>query len=215
MGLIAILSSFYMREMYKAYFSNLIPKYTVTLDVNGEKYLLQILGKRGSKYGKCWVVSKNGEIIWSSKFGCNPWKIEVGEIDGDSEVEIGVGVWKKTKFHPVFANRIFIYSWRNNHPVPKWFGSRVTHELIDFTFVDLDGDGIDELVTLEGLGRGKKVLMWYKWEHFSFVGWYLCKGIKQRDELVMKLVKKIRMKKLPEHEDKIPTLKELLKNKRE
>lgn len=143
-------------------------------------FLFAILGEkgkvRGKKLGIFKLSRKNIEKFWIGEDRRhNPWKILTSEVDGDSLLEVCVGVWKKTLFHPVYDNRLFIYSWDGEKLFPKWLGSRLSSPFFDFAFRDLDGDGIDELIALELQKNGSKKLLSYKWQGFGFEGYKLLK----------------------------------------
>ncbi len=152
------------------------------LEYEGNYYILSVVAQENEERGSHWEIwLKNrrpaSQKIWESEREYHPWKIEAGDIDGDTEPEIGLGVWKRTRYHPVYANRLFIYSWNHGKPIPKWFGSNLLHQLIDFTFHDIDADGINELISLELAEDGIKSVMWYKWCQFGFEGWYLLRDV--------------------------------------
>lgn len=95
-----------------------------------------------------------------------PWKIQIGDIDGDGITEIGVGVRKKSRFHPVFANRPFIYSWENGKLYQKWLGSRLGRPFTDFVFASFPSGSM--LLAVEVTSDGANELAVYKWDRFGF-----------------------------------------------
>lgn len=97
-----------------------------------------------------------------------PLKVLAGDIDGDGRAEIGVCVYKTTKFHPVFAKRPFFYDLKNGELEPVWLGSRLARPFDDYRLFDLDGDGIDEIVSIESEQNGHKLLALYDWKGFGF-----------------------------------------------
>jgi hypothetical protein len=97
-----------------------------------------------------------------------PWKIMKADVDGDGELEICAGVWKRTRYDTVVSNRLFIYNRRGPYIYPKWLGSRLNFPLIDFDFADIDSDSIDELLTLELSEDSSNKINLYKWFEFGF-----------------------------------------------
>lgn len=111
------------------------------------------------------------EIFREDFSNLKPWKVDSGDVDGDGRYEISIGVFKETIFHPVMAKRPFIYSYNDGMLVPKWRGSRLSRPFTEFTFYDIDKDGRDELMAIEELQDGSKVINSYKWRYFGFEGY--------------------------------------------
>lgn len=149
--------------------------------------LVLLTGGRFSKYGSEVVIySLDGEIkeIYREDFSrLKPWKVVLGDIDGDGIDEVSIGVYKKTPFHQVMAKRPFIYSYENNSLQPKWKGSRLSKPFTDYDFCDIDGDGIDEIVSIEILEDNNKVINTYKWEGFGLQGFLQSESFKDIKEL--------------------------------
>lgn len=151
-----------------------------------KEYLFVILGKSGAFRGERLAVfcinSEEIKKVWiDENRKHNPWKIMAKDIDGDSQLDICVGVWKKSRFHPVFDNRLFIYNWDGSQIFPKWLGSRLSSPFIDFDFDDIDNDSIPELLSLEIQRNGLNRIMTYKWKGFGFEGFkVLGKNLKER-----------------------------------
>jgi hypothetical protein len=143
-------------------------------------FVFAILGQKDAPRGErlAIFIFKNDKIRkhWIDKDrNHNPWKIMFEDVDGDAQPDIIVGTWKKTRFHPVFDNRLFIYSWDGNEIFPKWLGSRLSSPFDDFDFRDIDGDGVIELIALELQRNGLKRVMSYKWTGFGFEGYKILK----------------------------------------
>lgn len=99
-----------------------------------------------------------------------PWKIALGDVDGNGIDEISMGVYKESPLHPVMAKRPFIYSFIDGEMQPKWRGSRLSRPFIDYDFYDIDHDGVDELISIEILKEGRNLINVYKWKGFGFEG---------------------------------------------
>ncbi|MEI6157976.1 MAG: hypothetical protein WCP87_06395, partial [Atribacterota bacterium] len=127
---------------------------------------------RGERVG-CFSFS-DGKITrqWiDTDRGYHPWKIMSTDVDGDTKPDVCLGVWKKTQFHSVYDNRLFVFSWENGTIYPKWLGSRLSSPFVDFDFRDLDQDGFPELIALEYQKNGLKRVMSYQWSGFGFTGY--------------------------------------------
>lgn len=115
------------------------------------------------------LILRGGREIWSglpSHWGA--WKLVVADLDGDGFKELLLGVKIKTRFFPERHKSLFVLGWNGNFLYARWLGSHMSKPLLDFVAFDLDGDGKDELITLE-LGReGKGHLLVYRWIGFGF-----------------------------------------------
>lgn len=136
---------------------------------------LAILTRRPMhRFGKEIIIFKlNKEIVemYRKDFSeLKPWKLAKGDIDGDGRDELSIGVYKKTPFHQVMAKRPFIYYYEDERLIPKWRGSRLSMPFDDYCFYDIDRDKIDELISIEVLQNGEKILDTYKWRGFGFEG---------------------------------------------
>ena len=141
------------------------------LDKDGIEEELYLTGKKGSQYGKYLVIcTKDEEIGRYDLEALNPWKVQVMDVDGDGIKEISIGVYKTAKFHPEMAKRPFIYNWNKDGLTPKWLGSRLSRPFDDYVFSDIDEDGMEELISIELLSNGRKVINSYKWKGFGFEG---------------------------------------------
>lgn len=160
------------------------------IDGNGLDELVILTKDSFAKYGKdVAIFSLEGDIkeIWRENFSrLNPWKIALGDIDGDGKSEVSAGVYKKAPFHQVLAKRPFIYSYENNRLNPKWRGSRLSRPFTDYNFCDIDGDEIDEILSIEILENEEKVVNTYKWEGFGFTGFLESESYKDIRNLTIK-----------------------------
>ena len=97
-----------------------------------------------------------------------PIKVQLGDVTGDGINEIAVCVYKTAEFHPIMAKRPFFFNLVDGNLVPMWLGSRLSRPFDDYVLRDIDSDGIDEIVSVEQLEDGKRVLAAYDWRDFGF-----------------------------------------------
>lgn len=158
--------------------------------INGDNkdYIIVLAGSRWRKFGNEIIIFSLEDMkeIYREDFSeLNPWKVIAGDIDGDGKDEISIGMYKKSPFHQVMAKRPFIYSFENGKLEPKWRGSRLSRPFIDYNFYDIDGDDIDEIISIEILENNRKVINTYKWKGFGFEGYLESKDYEDIKELTI------------------------------
>ena len=97
-----------------------------------------------------------------------PMFLQVGDINGDGKTEIGVVAYKTTEYHPVLAKRPFFYALTDGALEKVWLGSRLSRPFTDFVLCDLDGDAVEEIVSVENTKEGDFIIAMYKWKGFGF-----------------------------------------------
>ncbi len=135
------------------------------VDLDGTDEILILSGYR------LLIMSYQGEAIRSydkAYPNLKPWKVQCSDVDGDGRVEIALGVFKESEFHPIAAKRPYLYDWDGETLIPKWRGSRLAHPFEDFIFQDIDGNGTDEIVAIEYLEDGRQAVHAYSWKGFGF-----------------------------------------------
>lgn len=139
----------------------------------------KIITQNERKFGDDLIIYKLEEIrnnitateIYREDFSnIKPWMIDAANIDNDEDIEIFVGVYKKTKFYEKVRNRPFYYSWNGKKLYKKWTGSFFSKkDLIDVTFVDFDELDGDETAILERDEEGRYTVSLYSWLNFGFI----------------------------------------------
>jgi len=95
-------------------------------------------------------------------------KVQLGDINGDGVPEIALCVYKTAKFHPVMAKRPFFFDLIDGNLIPVWLGSRLSRPFDDYILYDIDGNNTDELISVELLENGNRVVTLYSWKGFGF-----------------------------------------------
>lgn len=158
------------------------------INEDNNEYLVVLTGPRWKKFGNEIIIFslKDKKEIYREDFSeFNPWKVITGDIDGDGKDEISIGVYKKSPFHQVMAKRPFIYSFEHGKLEPKWRGSRLARPFIDYNFYDIDGDNVEEIISVEILENNRNVINTYKWKGFGFEGHLESKDYEDIKELTI------------------------------
>lgn len=103
--------------------------------------------------------------------GYNFWSVSAGDVDGDGAEDLGLCTWSRTAHEPEYKRRFFVYGWTAEGDLkPMWRGSRLCRPYTAARLMDVTGDEVAELVSVEiGLGGGKLICA-YEWNQFGFWG---------------------------------------------
>lgn len=129
-----------------------LTKADVDTDGAHEEYLLE----RGTL-----TVTEDGSTLWTSPA---EWWIDefaVADADGDGTLDITMAAWKEGDFGGTLPfwhesndmsikQHMFVFTLRNGEMQSVWQSSNLDAPNCAFTFADVDADGIEELVVLEG-----------------------------------------------------------------
>lgn len=140
-----------------------------TLDsANYKNISAEIICTRGC-FAKDLKIKKDGEKFIIDVHNLKPWKVDFCNVDG-GEVELALGVYKKTPFDKSLAKRCFLYNidFKNKKLIPKLRISRLHNPITDFNLCDIDGDGRDEIISIEKNIKGEYLFGVYDWTNFSF-----------------------------------------------
>lgn len=121
---------------------------------------------------------------------CSVWKLpypvyrfDYGDVTGDGNPEIAVGVIKPTRFDPKPSKRLFLYRVANGIYIrPLWLGSRVAQPLEDFRIIRSQTPAL--IRTMERERSGCFLVAEYRWRGFGLeFQRYLQREMKQADAL--------------------------------
>lgn len=141
---------------------------------DGTRLAFCLLGLEGESGGRTVAVYRRKGSTWERLFldrdrSTRPWKLALGELDGDELPEVLVAVRKATRFDPVVRNRLFVFDWTpGNTLFPKWLGSRLGGPLVDFAVIPGSDDRARVAVT-EQTTAGITRVRQYRWSGFGFV----------------------------------------------
>ncbi len=130
------------------------------------------------------IVTENSQVLWQSPAD---WWIDsfvLADINHDGYQNLNLSLWKSGNFgssQPFWIkkndlhvkNHFFVLSLVDNKIKTIWGSSNLEKPNCEFTFRDLDGDGRQELIVLEGEYRddfqcyGKYLAVW-KWKEWGF-----------------------------------------------
>jgi hypothetical protein len=140
---------------------------------SGRTLAFALLGYEHEPGARVIAVYESTAAGWIRLFldherGFHPWAIRLAELDGDSLPEVGVGVYKTSRFDPVLRRRLFVFDWTAGDTlIPKWLGSRLAYPFTSFMFQPA-GQGRSRLVTTETHRRGGVRCVAYDWNGFGF-----------------------------------------------
>ena len=121
------------------------------------------------KFGRDLKIKAKGNEFVIDVEELKPWKVDFCNVDG-GEMELALGVYKKTPFDPKFDRRCFLYNidFKNRKLKPKLRISRLYNPIVDFNLCDIDGDSYDEIISIEKNIDGNYLFGVYDWTNFAF-----------------------------------------------
>lgn len=145
-----------------------------------ENIKVEILSSR-DKFGDEIKIKTDSQEFIIDVEGMNPWKVDFCNVDG-KDVELAIGVYKESPHHKEKALRLFLYNidFENERLKPKLRISRLYNPLVDFVMMDIDKDGLDEIVSIEENINKKYLLSGYNWTNFAFERTYSSQVLEEK-----------------------------------
>ena len=142
---------------------------TYDLNYDGRKELILLTRNGLSKYGKDIIILdfENKSVISHDFKEMQPWKVETGRISDENILALGLNM--KSPLHDEKMDKIFMYSIDADYGLKAFFrSSKTLNPLRDFVLYDLDHDDNDEIITIEELNGGNRVINCYRRHGFGF-----------------------------------------------
>ena len=149
----------------------------VVIDVSGDGSPDVVAGQQAGGRELYWFeCPPDPTALWTRHLIDNQFQqyydLAVGDVDGDGRPEVVFSLWRV--YQGRYGNQPFVFGWRDGEMRPVWRGSAVADPIRELAVGDVDGDGVAELVVLEGdpaEGRGEPaiaVAVW-RWSGWGFV----------------------------------------------
>ena len=141
-----------------------------------------ILEKYSLEKGKM-TIEEDLKVIWRSP---DDWWVDdfiIADSNNDGNLNLNISFWRKGSFgssRPFWieddekvGNHFFIYDLNENDLNLVWGSSNLSAPNCEFKFADIDGDGKNELIVIEGdykegyLCKGKHLAIW-SWNGWGF-----------------------------------------------
>jgi hypothetical protein len=135
------------------------------------------------------TVLHRDEKAWTSDPSWDVRQVVAADLDHDEQQEVALVLWKPFRrepdvvyqtfdFHSPWEegsqrNHLFVYTWEEGGWQPLWCSSPIPDPILQIAAGDVDGDGADELVALEGsygedLGTPARHVSVWRWNGWGF-----------------------------------------------
>lgn len=154
-------------------------------DLDGDGQAEQIVLRDGRAN-----ILRQGRTLWSSSAQWQVAQAQASDLDRDGQLELALLVWRPFAPWPIDAYiphpgriasfhdgqgrscHLILIGWRGEAFRELWAGSALADPLISFSVADLDDDGYEELIALEGRydapsAAAGAVTLW-AWNGFGF-----------------------------------------------
>jgi hypothetical protein len=162
----------------------LVPRLQADFEGNGQTERLSLSSGRAT-------ILSHGEAVWVSPGGWQVIQAEITDLNHDGIPEAALLVWRPFQPWPVdrwlpsggriasfhdasgYSCHIILIGWVRGSYQEVWAGSALAEPVRAFAVADLNGDGIQELVTLEGTYNDPRsapagMLKVWEWNSFGF-----------------------------------------------
>lgn len=115
-------------------------------------------------------VVRNGKVIAeTARARWKPWRLDIGDVDGDGQPELAIGIFKPTRFIREAHTSVFFYTFDGRKIRKKWLGSSLGRPVVDFCLTRPDASRRCLLMSLQRTGNGGEIaLSRYQWSGFGF-----------------------------------------------
>ncbi len=136
------------------------------------------------------LIKRGEELLWSSPADWRVTQASISDFNHDGQSELSLLLWREFAPWPVdaymlhsgriddFHDRqnqschLILIGWRRNAFGEIWAGSALADPIVAFSAVDIEGDGKQELIALEGrYDRSKEIahtITIWDWNGFGF-----------------------------------------------
>ncbi len=97
-----------------------------------------------------------------------PWKLNIIDIDNDGKNDLIVGTYKTTKYFQEKENRIFVFNVEKDYIYPKWLGSKIGYDIINFKVFGDATERKNKIKLIQNNDRGRIMVNHYSWNEFGF-----------------------------------------------